>query len=55
MDKDGVIHRYGNSNDGKAHWNGDTSQNRGVPVPKEVQRRFEKMKKDGFFKRIWGC
>ncbi|WP_232533577.1 RHS repeat-associated core domain-containing protein [Salmonella enterica] len=55
MDKDGVIHRYGNSNDGKAHWNGDTSQNRGVPVPKEVQRRFEQMKKDGFFKRIWGC
>lgn len=45
MDENGVIHRYGNSNNGKVHWNGDTSQNRGIPVPQEVKQRFEKMKK----------
>ncbi|WP_369611764.1 RHS repeat-associated core domain-containing protein [Snodgrassella alvi] len=37
IDKDEVIHRYGNSNNGRVHWNGDTSQNRGILVPKEVK------------------
>lgn len=55
MDENDVIHRYGNSNDGKAHWNGDTSQNRGIPVPKEVQSRFNQMKKDGFFNKGRDC
>ncbi|EGO8190289.1 RHS repeat-associated core domain-containing protein, partial [Escherichia fergusonii] len=34
---------------------GDTSQNRDIPVPQEVKQRFEKMKKDGFFKRDGTC
>jgi RHS repeat-associated protein len=57
MDENGVIHRYGNSNNGKVHWNGSTSQNRGIVLPKEVQSRFNQMKKDGFFKKLYrkGC
>jgi RHS repeat-associated protein len=39
-DGNGVIHRFGNSNDGTVHWNGDSSQGRGVEVPKEVKSRF---------------
>ncbi|MFJ4344025.1 RHS repeat-associated core domain-containing protein [Pseudomonas sp. NPDC089401] len=46
MDNDGVIHRFGNSNDGKAHWNGDSVQQRGLKVPSEVEKRFADMKKD---------
>ena len=46
MDESGVTHRFGNSNDGNVHWNGDTSQNRGIPVPPEVDKRFVSMKKD---------
>ena len=47
IDDKGVIHRFGNSNDGKMHWNGDTSQGRGVEVPPEVRDRLQKMHKDG--------
>ena len=36
----GVVRRFGNSNDGRVHWNGDSSQNRGIPVPPEVAKRF---------------
>ena len=39
-DEHGVVHRFGNSNDGRVHWNGDSSQNRGIPVPPEVAKRF---------------
>ena len=46
MDENGVTHRFGNSNDGNVHWNGDTSQNRGIPVPPEVDKRFVSRKKD---------
>ncbi|MBB3638290.1 RHS repeat-associated core domain-containing protein, partial [Variovorax atrisoli] len=47
LDDNGVVHRFGNSNDGKAHWNGDSSQGRGVVVPPEVQKRIDSMRKDG--------
>uniref|UniRef100_UPI002029833C RHS repeat-associated core domain-containing protein n=1 Tax=Caballeronia sp. GAWG2-1 TaxID=2921744 RepID=UPI002029833C len=47
LDANGVIHRFGNSNNGKVHWNGDTSQGRGIEIPPEVKKRFEAMKKDG--------
>jgi len=40
MDEAGEIHRFGNSNDGKVHWNGSSKQGRGVSIPKEVQNRF---------------
>ncbi|WP_314915203.1 RHS repeat-associated core domain-containing protein [Pseudomonas helleri] len=46
MDEDGVIHRFGNSNDGNVHWNGDSSQGRGVPLPPEIEKRFNAMRKD---------
>ena len=39
-DEHGVVHRFGNSNDVKVHWNGDSMQNRGIPVPPEVAKRF---------------
>lgn len=45
-----LYHRYGNSNNSRVHSNGDTSQNRGVPVPKEVKSRFIQMKKMDFLK-----
>ncbi|WP_175816324.1 RHS repeat domain-containing protein [Burkholderia diffusa] len=47
LDDNGVVHRFGNSNDGKVHWNGDTSQGRGIELPPEVKRRIDAMKKDG--------
>jgi RHS repeat-associated protein len=47
VDASGVVHRFGNSNDGKVHWNGDTSQGRGIEVPPEVKKRIDAMKKDG--------
>ncbi|WP_339533375.1 RHS repeat-associated core domain-containing protein, partial [Pseudomonas mucidolens] len=46
MDDNGVVHRFGNSNDGNVHWNGDSSQGRGVPLPPEVKKRLSLMKKD---------
>ncbi|RBL92459.1 RHS repeat-associated core domain-containing protein [Chitinophaga flava] len=39
-DEAGEIHRFGNSNDGKAHWNGSSGQGRGIEVPKDVKKRF---------------
>ena len=36
----GEIHRFGNDNHGKVHWNGSSEQGRGIVVPKEVQKRF---------------
>lgn len=47
IDETGITHRFENSNDGKMHWNGDTSQGRGVGVPADVKARLEKIKKDG--------
>ncbi len=40
MDEAGEIHRFGNSNDGNVHWNGSSKQNRGIVVPKDVNKRF---------------
>ncbi|WP_338848289.1 RHS repeat-associated core domain-containing protein [Massilia sp. W12] len=40
IDNKGVIHRFGNSNDGKMHWNGDSVQGRGIVVPPEVKKRL---------------
>lgn len=47
LNEQGVVHRFGNSNDGKAHWNGDSSQGRGIVMPPEVQKRIDSMQKDG--------
>ena len=47
LDERGVVHRFGNSNNGRAHWNGDTSQGRGIEPPPEVKKRIDAMKKDG--------
>lgn len=55
MDDNGVIHRFGNSNNGKVHWNGDTSQERGIAVPPEVKKRFDTMQKDGFIGKGKKC
>jgi RHS repeat-associated protein len=54
LDEQGVVHRFGNSNDGKAHWNGDSSQGRGIVVPAEVQKRVESMRRDGITS-LKGC
>ncbi|AVT03669.1 hypothetical protein C8242_14565 [Paracidovorax avenae] len=53
IDDRGIIHRFGNSNDGKMHWNGDESQGRGIQIPSEVEKRLRKMHKDG--KSIPSC
>ena len=37
---EGEIHRFGNSNDGKVHWNGST-KGRGIHIPDEVKKRFK--------------
>ncbi|GKS74443.1 DUF6531 domain-containing protein [Acidovorax sp. SUPP950] len=47
IDDKGVIHRFGNSNDGKMHWNGDESQGRGLEIPSDVEKRLRKMHKEG--------
>ena len=47
VDDEGVVHRFGNSNVGKVHWNGDTSQGRGIPISPDVKKRIDEMKKDG--------
>lgn len=54
LDEKGVVHRFGNSNDGKVHWNGDSSQGRGIVVPAEVQKRIDLMNKDGIARKK-GC
>jgi len=46
VDDKGVYHRFGNSNDGTMHWNGDSVQNGGFPVPAVVQKRLDGLIKD---------
>ena len=48
LDRDEVIHRFGNNNNKKTHWNGDTSQGRGIMMSPEVKNRFRTMTKEGF-------
>ena len=45
--------RFGNSNDGKMHWNGDASQGRGVVIPSAVEKRLTQLLKDG--KAVASC
>ncbi|AKJ28506.1 RHS repeat-associated core domain-containing protein [Caldimonas brevitalea] len=47
VDELGVYHRFGNSNDGTMHWNGDSTQNGGFPVPPAVKKRLDQIHKDG--------
>lgn len=47
IDDKGTIHRFGNSNDGRMHWNGDTSQGRGIDVPSNVEKRLRQLHKEG--------
>ncbi|WP_295988658.1 RHS repeat-associated core domain-containing protein [uncultured Variovorax sp.] len=47
VDNEGVFHRFGNGNDGTMHWNGDSTQNGGFPVPLSVKKRLDSLFKDG--------
>ncbi|MBD9416274.1 RHS repeat-associated core domain-containing protein, partial [Pseudomonas sp. PDM16] len=47
VDDRGIFHRFGNSNNGKMHWNGDSAQERGLVIPPDVMKRLRDMIKDG--------
>jgi RHS repeat-associated protein len=55
VDDKGVVHRFGNSNDGTMHWNGDSVQNGGIPVPADVKKRLDKMVEDGVVVPTCAC